>query len=261
MTKTRNFTRVGALLLLLALATAGAFAQEDMMAAAERNVRFEGPDGTTLGGYLATPPSGSGPFPAVIMVHEWWGLNNDIARLADALAAEGYVVLAPDAFRGSVAQDPQGAMRQVRTTPREQIAGDLDAALDFLRSHELVDPDRVASMGFCFGGTQSMYMGTRNPELAAVVTFYGSGPITDPAQLGAMEEAAPVLGVFGAEDGNIPVSEVRAFEEALGRRNIEHTITIYDGVGHAFVGSENYDAGGTATEAWNQLLAFLEENL
>lgn len=96
---------------------------------------------------------------------------------------------------------------------------------------------------------------------AAVVTFYGSGPITDPAQLGAMEQAAPVLGVFGAEDGNIPVSEVRAFEEALGRRNIEHTITIYDGVGHAFVGSENYDAGGTATEAWNQLLAFLEENV
>jgi carboxymethylenebutenolidase len=249
------------ILVLLAVAATGAFAQEDMMAAAERNVSFAGPDGTTLRGYLATPQSGSGPFPAVIMIHEWWGLNRDIARLADALAAEGYVVLAPDAFRGSVAQDAQGAMQQVRTTPGEQIAADMDAALDFLRSHELVDADRVASMGFCFGGTQSMYMGTRNPELAAVVTFYGSGPITDPGRLGAMDEAAPVLGVFGAEDRNIPVAEVRGFEEALSARDIEHTVTVYDGVGHAFVNSENYDTGGTPTEAWNQLLAFLDENL
>ncbi|NBF39303.1 MAG: prolyl oligopeptidase family serine peptidase [Spirochaetes bacterium] len=260
MSKTHSFLRITGMVLLVVLAAAPAFAQDGMMAAAERNVSFEGPDGTTLQGYLATP-SGSGPFPGVIMVHEWWGLNRDIARLADALASEGYVVLAPDAFRGSVAQDAQGAMQQVRTTPREQIAGDMDAALDFLRSHELVDADRVASMGFCFGGTQSMYMGTRNPELAAVVTFYGSGPITDPDQLGAMDEAGPVLGIFGAEDGNIPVSEVRGFERAMNRRGIENTVTVYDGVGHAFVGSENYDQGGTPTEAWNQLLGFLEENL
>jgi carboxymethylenebutenolidase len=231
-----------------------------MMAAADPNVSFEGPGGVTLEGYLATP-SGSGPFPGVIMVHEWWGLNNDIARLADALAAEGYVVLAPDAFRGSVAQTPQDAMQQIRSTPQEQIAADLDAALDFLRSHELVDENRVASMGFCFGGTQSMYMGTRNPELAATVTFYGGGPITDPDRLGSLDEAAPVLGVFGAEDNNIPVSEVRGFEEAMNSRGIENTVTVYSGVGHAFVGSENYDAGGTATEAWNQLLSFLDENL
>jgi len=260
MIKSRSFVRTAGLALLVALAAPPAFTQDDMMAAAERNVSFEGPDGTTLEGYLATP-SGNGPFPGVIMVHEWWGLNRDIARLADALASEGYVVLAPDAFRGSVAQDTQGAMQQMSTTPQEQMAADMDAALDFLRSHELVDADRVASMGFCFGGTQSMYMGTRNPELAAVVTFYGSGPITDPGQLGAMDEAAPVLGVFGAEDRNISVSEVRGFERALDSRGIENTVTVYDGVGHAFVGSENYDQGGTPTEAWNQLLGFLEENL
>ncbi|MFP4565669.1 MAG: dienelactone hydrolase family protein [Spirochaetaceae bacterium] len=260
MSNTHSFLRIAGFALLIALAAVPAFAQDDMMAAAERNVSFEGPDGTTLEGYLATP-SGSGPFPGVIMVHEWWGLNMDIARLADALAREGYVVLAPDAFRGSVAQSAQDAMQQVRATPQEQVAGDMDAALDFLRSHELVDADRVASMGFCFGGTQSMFMGTRNPELAAVVTFYGGGPITDPEELGTMDEAGPVLGVFGAEDESIPVGEVRDFERALNRRGIENTITVYDGVGHAFVGSENYDAGGTPTEAWNQLLGFLEENL
>lgn len=260
MTKTITIARIGMILALLAVIAVGAAAQDDMMAAAERNVTFEGPGGVTLGGYLATP-SGNGPFPGVIMVHEWWGLNNDIARLADALAAEGYVVLAPDAFRGSVADDAQGAMQQVRGTPQEQIAGDMDAALDFLRSHELVDANRVASMGFCFGGTQSMYMGTRNPELAAVVTLYGGGPIQDADALGAMDEAGPVLGIFGAEDGSIPVSEVQGFEQALEQRNIENTITVYDGVGHAFVGSENYDGGGAPGRAWEQLVSFLDENL
>lgn len=260
MTNSIRLIHVSMTIVLIFGVTVGALAQEDMMAAAERNVTFEGPGGVTLEGYLATP-AGSGPFPGVVMVHEWWGLNNDIARLADALAAEGYVVLAPDAFRGSVAQDAQGAMQQVRGTPQEQIAGDMDAALDFLRSHELVDADRVASMGFCFGGTQSMYMGTRNPELAAVVTLYGGGPIQDAAQLGAMEEAGPVLGIFGAEDGSIPVSEVRGFEQALEERNIENTITVYEGVGHAFVGSENYDGGGAPGRAWDQLVGFLDENL
>lgn len=260
MTKTRSFFAVTAAVVLLLAPASGVFAQEEMMEPAERNVTFEGPDGVTLEGYLATP-SGSGPFPAVVMIHEWWGLNKDIARLADALAAEGYVVLAPDAFRGSVAQSPQGAMEQVRSTPQEQIAADMDAALDFLRSHQLVAADRVASMGFCFGGTQSMYMGTRNPELAAVVTFYGSGPITSADRLGTMDEAEPVLGVFGAEDNNIPVSEVRAFEAAMNERGVANTVTVYDGVGHAFVNSENYDEGGTPAQAWDQLLSFLDQNL
>jgi carboxymethylenebutenolidase len=116
-------------------------------------------------------------------------------------------------------------------------------------------------MGFCFGGTQSMYMGTRNPELAAVVTFYGSGPITSAERLGAMDEAEPVLGVFGAEDNNIPVSEVRAFESAMNERGVQNTVTVYDGVGHAFVNSENYDEAGTPGRAWDQLLSFLDENL
>ncbi|MFO8063238.1 MAG: dienelactone hydrolase family protein [Spirochaetia bacterium] len=260
MSKTQRFVFMTVAAAVALLTAQGAFAQDEMMAAAERNVSFEGSDGTTLEGYLATP-EGSGPHPGVIMIQEWWGLNKDIARLADALAAEGYVVLAPDAYRGEVAQDAQGAMELMSSTPQQQIAADMDAALDFLRSHELVDADRVASMGFCFGGTQSMYMGTRNPELAAVVTLYGSGPIQDADQLGAMEEAEPVLGIFGREDDNIPVSEVRGFEQALNDAGVENTITVYDGVGHAFVNSENYDGEGTAGEAWDQLVAFFAANL
>lgn len=245
----------------LIAAPAVVFAQDaDPMAPAERNVSYPAADGTTIRGYLATP-GGAGRRPAVLMIHEWWGLNRDTTRLADALAREGFVVLAADAFRGSVAQQASGAMQQLRTTPAEQIASDLDAALDYLKSHPSVDPARIASLGFCFGGTQSMRMGTRRPDLAAVVIFYGGGPITDPSELGTMPAADPVLGIYGAQDNNIPVSAVRGFERALEQRDVTHTITVYDGVGHAFVKSTTYNQGGAPEEAWNQMLTFLKREL
>lgn len=247
-------------LVLVLMAPVVLFGQSDPAAAAEPNVTYPAADGSTLHGYLAQP-SGSGPFPGVLMIHEWWGLNVDTARLADALAEEGFVVLAPDTFRGSVAQTAQDAMSQVRSTPQEQIASDLDAALDYLRTHSAVDASRVATMGFCFGGTQSMYLGTRAEGLAAVVTFYGSGPIQEASRLGNMPQNAPVLGIFGEEDGNIPVSEVRGFEGALEAADVEHTVTIYPGVGHAFVKSTTYDQGGAPEEAWNQLVGFLTSEL
>ena len=124
-----------------------------------------------------------------------------------------------------------------------------------------VDAERVASLGFCFGGTQSMYMGTRNPELAAVVIFYGSGPIQDAAQLGSMGEAGPVLGIYGEKDRGIPVEQVRNFESALNSRDVENTITVYPGVGHAFVKGDTYQSGGAPQQAWDQMVGFLRNTL
>lgn len=248
------------LFVLVLMVPAVLFAQSDPADAARTNASYPAADGTTLRGYLARP-SGSGPFPGVLMIHEWWGLNVDMARLADALAEEGFVVLAPDAFRGSLAKTPQEAMAQLRSTPQEQIASDLDSALDFLRNHSAVEADSVATMGFCFGGTQSMYLGTRAEDLAAVVTLYGSGPIQEASNLGNLSQNEPLLGIFGEEDSNIPVSEVRGFEDALEQRGVEHTITVYPGVGHAFVKSTTYDQGGAPEEAWNQLVSFLNKEL
>jgi carboxymethylenebutenolidase len=247
------------ILFVAAVAVVSVTAQ-DASAAAEPNVTYRAADGTELAGYLAVP-AGDGPHPAVLMIHEWWGLNVDTTILADALAQEGYMVLAPDAFRGSVAQTPQAAMAQLRSTPGEQIAGDLDAALAFLMNHEAVEPDRVASMGFCFGGTQSMYLGTRTDSLAAVITFYGSGPIQSADELGSLAANGPVLGIFGREDGSIPVAEVAGFEAALNDAGIPNTITIYDGVGHAFVKSNTYNRGGAPEAAWNELVEFLAAEL
>jgi carboxymethylenebutenolidase len=245
------------LMLLLALLAAGTAFAQDILEPGRTYVTYPGPGGATLQGYLALPPGG-GQHPAVLMIHEWWGLNRDITLLADALAKEGYLVLAPDAFRGSVATTPEQAMKQVTSTPPEQIAADLDAALGFLRSHPLADPQHVATLGFCFGGTQAMFQATRQANLEATVIFYGPGPIANAAALGNMGKSGPVLGIYGEQDTNIPVPQVRAFESVLKSKGIENTITVYPGVGHAFVKSETYRNGAAAERAWKQMVAFLE---
>lgn len=223
------------------------------------NVSYPGPDGTELIGYLTQPP-GEGPFPAVLMLHEWWGLNKGITELADAMAEQGYVVLVPDAYRGQLATQVPRALYLRLTTPAEEIHADLDAGLAYLRALPGVDAARVASLGFCFGGEQSLQISLRQPEnLAATIVLYGSLE-TDPTALQPIKDQ-PLLGIFGAEDAQIPVSDVRTFEAALNSLGAPAAITIYDGVGHAFVTEDNYDQPGPAGEAWQQMVQFLVENL
>lgn len=226
----------------------------------ETNISYTSSDGTLIESYLAVP-DGKGPFPAVLMIHEWWGLNEDVTILADALSDEGYVVLAADALRGELATSVPAAISLNRSTPEEQIFADLDAALAFLRSHEAVDADRIATMGFCFGGRQSMYLGIRADGLAAVVTLYGSGLVTEPGELGNLADNGPVLGIFGEDDSSIPLRNVTAFEEALDEIGAEHEIGVYPDVGHAFVKSSTYQDDGSAGAAWTRLVSFLGEAL
>ncbi len=223
------------------------------------NVTYSATDGTELHGYLATPEE-EGSYPAVLLIHEWWGLNEDITHIADQLAEEGYIVLAPDAYRGKLTAQVPRALYITLNMSAEMVESDLDDALAYLRAHPDVDPENVASWGFCFGGRQSMYLGTRHGDLAAVITYYGGGPITDPAELGDMN--GPVLGIWGADDQQIPLSEVDAFQAALNSRGIENEFTVYQEVGHAFLDSENLnDPNHPASAAWAQTLAFLDRNM
>jgi len=222
------------------------------------NVEIPGPEGLMLHGYLARPPD-AGPHPAVLLIHEWWGLNADITALADALVAQGYVVLAPDAYRGQVGRTVPRALWLRLTTPASQIAVDLDAAFGYLRSAEGVDAARTAAAGFCFGGGEALLLSLRQPAaIAATVVYYGS-VVTDPQRLETL--STPLLGIFGAEDAQIPVAEVRRFAAALETAGVPHQVTIYPGVGHAFLSSENYAEPGPAGEAWQEMLAFLNANL
>jgi carboxymethylenebutenolidase len=224
------------------------------------NTTFTDTGGNELLGYLAEP-DGPGPHPAVMMLHEWWGLNQDITLLADALAAEGYVVFVPDAYRGRVTSQIPRALYLRLGTPEDQVKADLDAALDYLMSRPNVDPERVASLGFCFGGGHSLLLSLRHPETIPLTIIYYGDVIGDPATLAPLVNSRGVLGIFGENDQQIPVAEVAVFEQALTSLGIPNEVTIYPGVGHAFLNAENYDQAGPAGEAWQQTLDFLAQNL
>lgn len=224
------------------------------------NTTFTDAGGNELLGYLAEP-DGPGPHPAVLMLHEWWGLNEEITVLAEALAAEGYVVFVPDAYRGRVTSQIPRALYLRLGTPEEQVKADLDAALEYLISRPNVDSERVASLGFCFGGGHSLLLSLRHPETIPVTVIYYGDVIGDPAVLEPLANSRGVLGIFGEEDAQIRVAEVLAFESALNAIGIPNDITVYPGVGHAFLTEENYDQPGPASDAWRQTLDFLAKNL
>lgn len=214
-----------------------------------------GPD---VRAYIAKP-EGAGPFPTVIMIHEFFGLNESIVSKADLLAEQGYLVIAPDTFRGSTASMVPRAIYQVITTKPENINADLDSVYAWLESESDADSARVGVAGFCYGGRASLSYSLHNDRIAATVVFYGS-PETDPEILKNLP--GPVLGIFGDADQSIPLAEVDAFERGLAAANIPHQVTVYEGQPHAFVqGAEGIQAGGAQAEAWSEMLTFLETNL
>lgn len=223
------------------------------------NTTIPGVDGgPDVRAYVAKP-AGEGPFPAVIMIHEFFGLNESIVGKADLLAEEGYLVVAPDTFRGSTTSWIPRAIYQVITTDQADVNADLDSVYAWLESQPDAAQDQVGVAGFCYGGRASLLYSLHNNRLAATVIFYGSSEI-DPAVLKNLP--GPVLGIFGGADQSIPLSEVDAFEKGLETAGIPHQITVYDGQPHAFVqDAEGIKSGGAQGEAWNEMLTFLEENL
>ncbi len=224
------------------------------------NITFTDKAGNRLIGYLAEPDT-PGLHPAILLIHEWWGLNEGMTILADALAEQGYVVLAADAYRGNVTDSIPRAIWLVTTTSEAQTTSDLDAGLAFLRDLESTDPSKVATMGFCFGGGHSLQLGLRQSENLAVTIMYYGAVVTDPELLRPLTDGQPVLGIFAEEDQQIFPEDVLEFEAALNSLNVPNEITIYSGVGHGFLDEENYDQPGTPGDAWQQTLAFLEANL
>jgi carboxymethylenebutenolidase len=224
------------------------------------NVSFPGTGGAALQAYFARPDSPD-PLPGILLVHEIYGLNESIKKEADLLAERGYAVLAVDAYRGKSTGLILRAGWLALTTPQAQIESDLDAGYSFLAGLRDVDPRRIGLVGFCFGGTQVLRLGTRNPSPVATVIFYGTGLPTDPVDLGQLGMGGPILGIFGADDRLIPLSQVFAFQEAMVERELRHRISIYPDVGHAFVTYESLFFPGPGQDAWDEMLDFLAEAL
>lgn len=217
-----------------------------------------GVNGPPVAAYLARP-TGAGPFPAVIMVHEFWGLRQDITRKADALADEGYLVLAPDTLRGRSTDWLPTAIFQTLRAPQDEIGADLEAAFTWLQAQPEVDAARVAVLGFCFGGRAALRYALTEPEVAAVGNLYGDTE-TDVALLRTLP--GPLLNIFGEDDDMLPQDEVQAFREALIAAGVPFELTVYPGVGHAFISADDpRTAGGAQAKAWAQLVRFLAERL
>jgi carboxymethylenebutenolidase len=179
-------------------------------APAARGVPFELAGGSKS--YLSLPPGAKPPLPGLVVIHEWWGLNEHIKHYADRFAAEGYAALAVDLFGGQVATTPDQAMNLTKAVDAAVARDTLRAAYAALASDPRIKATRRGSIGWCFGGKWSLNLALAEPGLNAAVVYYGHIP-TDPGALAPLK--APLLAIFGARDGSIPLETVKKFEAAL----------------------------------------------
>jgi carboxymethylenebutenolidase len=213
----------------------------------------------TVQGVLYTP-AGKGPFPAIVVIHEWWGLNDWVKEQAAKLAGEGYVALAVDLYRGKVATTPEMAHEIMRGVPEDRARRDLRAAVSFLSAQPNVTKDRIASIGWCMGGGYSLDVALEEPALAATVINYGH-LATEPSELAKIH--APILGLFGAQDGGITPDDVHKFEAAMKQLGKRIDVKIYDDAGHGFENPNNKDGyrAADAADAWKRTSEFLAAQL
>jgi carboxymethylenebutenolidase len=217
-------------------------------------------------GYLVYPVSSNDTvgkkLPAVVMIHEWWGLNENIKNMANLLAKQGFVVLAADLYKGEVANNPERAMELVQTVRNNQnnSINNLQSAVKYLSLLPNVDSSKIASLGWCFGGGQSLQLALNSQDhpLAATILYYGTPLVTDKALLSKIKW--PVLGIFGDKDQSIPIEEIKQFGNSLNQSGITNNIHIYKGVGHAFANpsGDNY-APKETEDAWQKTLSFLKK--
>lgn len=205
-------------------------------------------------------PAGTGPFPAVLVIQEWWGLDDQTRRIADRLAQAGYLALAPDVYEGELAALGDHETARALVQKHAPTAPDrLAVTFDQLKS----DPrctGRVAALGFCFGGRMALEVGLRRP-VDAVCTFYGGGMHALFDRLSALQ--APVLGLFGSADVSIPVGTVQQFDDLLDTLGLEHTILMYPDSGHAFFRDSDPAVyrPSAAADAWARVQNFLARHL
>ena len=214
-------------------------------------------------GYLVYPSAITGKkLPTVIMIHENRGLNDYIKSMANTLAREEYVVLAVDLFKGQVAQTNQQAQQltsSVRSNPATTTSN-LQAAVNYVSSLPFVDSSKIASIGWCFGGGQSLQLALHSEQhpLVATILYYGTPLVTDKQQLSKIKW--PVLGIFGDHDQANPLPLINSFKAALDADGITNQIQIYKGLGHAFANPSgaNY-APNETVDAWQKTLEFLKK--
>jgi carboxymethylenebutenolidase len=210
-------------------------------------------------GYLALP-SGPGKHPAIIVIHEWWGMTDWVRDDTDRFAKNGYVALAVDLYRGHNTSSPDEAHELMRGLPEDRAIGDMETAFQWLAARPDVDPAHIGVVGWCMGGGYALALAVVEPKVRAVAVNYGK-LVTDPGKVAQVKAA--FLGNFAGQDRGIPPADVRAFEAVLKKTDTDVDIKIYDPVGHAFMNPANtkgYDEA-SAKDAWSRIDAFFARTL
>ena len=189
----------------------------------------------TVRGYVAAP-DGGGKKPAIVVIHEWYGLNEFAKRKADAFAKEGYVALAVDLYRGKVATDADTAHQLMRGLPEDRAVRDMKAGVAYLKTRPDVDPAKVGAVGWCMGGGYALALALAEPTLSGTVIYYGH-LVTEPATIASLK--VPLLGNFGGRDQGIPADSVREFETAAKKAGKSVDFKVYPDAGHAFASSSD----------------------
>jgi carboxymethylenebutenolidase len=220
-------------------------------------VSFSARDGRPIEGALALPP-GATPAPAVIVAHEWWGLNADIRRLTDRFAAEGFVALAPDLYHGEQSDDRSRARELAGALKTPVAMDDIAGCLDFLAAHPRVAGRKIGITGFCLGGAMALAAGCNLSGLSAIVPFYGL-PLPQYADWTRL--SAPVMGHYGSADPMFPPQRLAPMREGIAAAGGQLELHVYD-AGHAFMrqGTPDHDAAADAL-AWDRTIAFLRAHL
>jgi carboxymethylenebutenolidase len=231
-----------------------------LVAASPKTETVTFPSGSdTVSGFLSTPEK-AGRHPAIIVIHEWWGLNDWIKEQTVKLSDQGYVALAVDLYHGKTATDPGQAHELMRGLPQDRGVRDLQAAFTYLAGRPDVEKEHIASIGWCMGGGFSIQLAVHQPRLAACVVNYGALP-TDPNDL--QQIFAPILGNFGGQDKGITPADVDAFQKTMKNMSKRVDIKSYPDAGHAFENPNN--AAGyrpeDAEDAWKRTLVFLNHAL
>jgi carboxymethylenebutenolidase len=216
-------------------------------------------DGKKITGFLARPKNSKG-LPGLIVIHEWWGVNDNVRAMAERFAAEGYVALAGDLYGGEVGEDREGAARLARAAGDQPLRVEENLRQAWRHLEQELSVPRIGVVGWCFGGGWSLRTALALGDgIDATVIYYGR-LVTDPAELEPL--ASPVLGIFGSLDQGIPVETVREFESALDSLGKKAAIHVYEDADHAFANPSGTRYNAEAAEdAWEKTMAFFAQNL
>ncbi len=218
-----------------------------------------GKNGDKVPAYMARPDDDA-QHPGVIVIQEWWGLNEHIKDITRRMAEAGYVAIAPDLYRGQVAEEPDEARKLMMEREMEDALADVSSGVDYLQSQDAVIPKSIGVMGFCMGGSLSARMATTGNGVGACVIFYGG--YGDQADAVVPQVQVPFLGIFGEADAGIPVERVRQIEGLLQEHGKIHEINIYPDAPHAFFNDtrDSYREDH-AQDAWAKTLAWFDKYL